>query len=371
MTESERGWRERWGEHWKIWRGVAIVPLVAFALSGCAHEQSPEAQPPLVRYEKVTVGEAAGTDSYPGSVRGRYESALSFQVSGKIIARNVNVGDRVSAGQVLMTLDSADVVQQRNQANASVAQAKAQLDLAAKNLARYKELFAEDATPKAALDQQQANYDAALATWQRAVAAEREGQNAVSYTNLRAPSDGVISSVAGEVGQVVAAGQQVLGFVENGSYEASVSVPESEIDTIAVGDAMDVVFWALGENPVPGVVREIAPIADPVTRTYNVRVTIPTPPSGMALGMTATAKRRVGKDGVAHLPIPALWEKDGQSTVWRITADNKVEEKKVTLVGYEGDEALVQGLENGDLVVTAGTQKLLDGEQVRLGDDAS
>ena len=269
---------------------VLCMMLVLLLAVGCGKKQETAAKAPLVRTQTVTFGDTGESGTYAGSVRGRYETNLSFQVGGQILSRNVQVGDRVKAGDVLMVIDAKDVVQKANQGDAQVDAAKAQLTLAQANLARYQQLYAEDAVPSAVLDQYQTSYDAAVASYQQALAQAVQGHNALSYTNLAAGADGVVSAVNAEAGQVVAAGQTVLTLVQSGELEIEISVPENRIRDVAVGKPVTVNVWALGDTPVDGVVREVAPMADATARTYKVRVSVPNPPEGMQLGMTASVK---------------------------------------------------------------------------------
>ena len=183
-------------------RSILALLLAGLLVSaaGCGDAPPEKAKPPLVRTERVETNEATHAVNYAGSVRGRYEKNLAFQVGGRVIARAVNVGDRVEAGAPLLRLDASDIVQRSRQADAAVDAAKAQLDLAAANAARYRELYAAEAVPAAVLDQYETAYEAAAASYRQALAQAAEGHNAVSYTELLADAPGVISAVAAEAG---------------------------------------------------------------------------------------------------------------------------------------------------------------------------
>ena len=198
-------------------KGLALVLafVVALSAAGCGQKAAPAEKAPLVKTQQAGSGMEADTGTYAGTVRGRYETNLAFQVGGQILARNVQEGSRVRAGDTLMVINAKDVVQQSNAGDAQVAQARAQLDLAQRNLARYSELYQEDAVAASVLDQYQANYDAAFATYQQALATAAQGHNALGYTNLTAGADGVISKITAEEGQVVAAGQTVMTLVQS------------------------------------------------------------------------------------------------------------------------------------------------------------
>ena len=347
--------------------GAAMAALFALSLfaGGCASEQETAAKPPLVK--TLQAGKAAaGEESYSGTIRGRYETNLSFQVGGRILSRQVQAGSRVRAGDTLMVIDARDAVQQANAGDAQVNEAKAQLNLAQSNLARYTELYNQDIVPRATLDQYQTNYDAAFAAYQAALSQAAQGHNVLGYTNLTAAADGVISSVSAEEGQVVAAGQTVAVLVQTGEMEAEISVPEDRVASLQPGDGATVTFWAF-EGSARGVVREISPAADPASRTYKVRVSIPNPPPGMQLGMTASVAlagdAEAGAAGT-ELPLSAIYQTDDQPQVW-VVEDGRVHLKNIRVLRFGKSSVLVEGLASGDTVVTAGVHKLREGQEVR------
>lgn len=352
--------------------GTALL-LSAAIFSGCGKQAAPEVKPPLVRTQTVAQGASARTAEYAGNVRGRYEKNMAFQVGGQIVARSVQLGDRVTAGTVMMRIDPKDVAQKTAAADAQAESAGAQLALAETNLARYRELYAAQAVAAATLDQYQTAYDAALAAYQTAAAQATQAHNALSYTELVADADGVVSAITAEAGQVVAAGQTVLTFVESGELEVEIHVPENRLPDISAGKSVDISFWAMGSSKTRGVIREIAPMADNTTRTYKVRVSIPTPPAGLGLGMTAsvniagTASPAVKKE--TTLPLSAIYQTGEKPCVW-IVRDGKVTLREIAVVSFGANDAIVTGLENGDVVVTAGVHKLHEGEEVRLGAEA-
>ena len=351
-------------------RGILLLLLAAalFAAAGCGDAPPEKAKAPLVRFERTAANEAAGAVNYAGSVRGRYEKNLAFQVGGRIIERAVNVGDRVQAGTTLLRLDAKDIVERASQGDAQVSAAQAQLDLAASNLARYRELYAAQAIPAVVLDQYETNYEAAAASYRQALAQAAEGHNAVSYTSLTADAAGVISAVMAEAGQVVAAGQTVVTLVQTGELEVEIAVPEDRLADVPPGREVAVSFWALGAGTVPGTVREVAPMADAASRTYRVRVSVPEPPAGLALGMTANVAVGKAPTTAVRLPLTAIYQPGDAPSVWLVGEDNKVFLQKITVDGYDGNDVLVRGLPDGAVVVTAGVHKLREGDAVRLGD---
>lgn len=357
----------------KVWLAIGSACFALLFSNGCGKEQQAQLPPPVVRTQQVSAAQAAGTD-YAGNVRGRYETGMAFQVGGQILSRNVQAGDRVQAGQVLMTIDPKDVAQKSRQGDAGVAAALAQLQLAEKNYQRYEELYRVEAVSALVRDQQRANYEAAQAAYENAAAEAAQGHNALGYTQLAATADGVIAKVNAEAGQVVGAGQNVLTLVQTDEYEVEINVPENHLDEVQVGRQTEVSFWALKEKgaAVPGVVREVSSVADSVSRTYRVRVSLPERPQGLALGMTANV-RVAGREAAGiELPLSAIYQEGDEPQVWLVDKDTlTVSRRKVKVLSMGGNTVQVSGLKASDIVVTAGVHKLHDGEAVRLGAEAA
>ncbi|MBQ3435254.1 MAG: efflux RND transporter periplasmic adaptor subunit, partial [Selenomonadaceae bacterium] len=342
----------------KFLSGVLVASLLVI---GCSKEETPSPKPPLVKVQQVKASNAAQEENYSGVVRGRYETNLSFQVGGKIISRDVQTGSRVRAGDVLMTLDPKDVVEQSRSAEAQVASTRAQLQLAKSNLDRYAELFKSEAIAAAVLDQYKTQLDAAQAAYDAAVARARQSQNALEYTTLTANADGVISLVAAEVGQVVAAGQNVLTLVQTDELEVVVAVPENKISAVQIGQRVTINFWATGEI-VGGTVREISPMADSASRTFTVKISLPES-SNVQLGMTANVSTREISSGAIILPLSAIYQTGDAAQVWLVNG-GKVSLKKIEVTAFDDNNVQVRGLNSGDIVVVTGVQKLRDGQEV-------
>lgn len=358
--------------------GLAAVALILCAAVGAVlwrNHNAPKVvqeDVPLVRTMVVGLTDAAQNYTYAGEVRGRYEKPLSFQVSGKIIKRHVELGSVVQPGDALMEIDPKDIQQSVNSSLAQVSAAQAQLDLASKNLARYRQLYEQNAISKAQYDQFVSAYDSAVAALRQASAQYAESANQLEYTTLRADSAGVISSVDAEVGQVVAAGQRVLTLVQEGEREVEINVPENRIDALRKAKQIKVSFWALPNVSVDGQVREIAPMADKVMRTYKVRISLLNPVPEIKLGMTATVT--VGgvesQQAVAFVPLSAIYQTGDTPAVW-VVEDGAVKLRPVRIGAFGDNQVQVlAGLQNGDVVVTAGVHKLREGQRVRIAGDS-
>lgn len=342
----------------------AVLVALSFSVVGCNKEVQPQ-KPPVVKILQVTPSIAATEENYSGVVKGRYETNLSFQVGGKIISRDVQTGSRVRAGEVLMTLDPKDIVEQSRSSEAQVASAQAQLQLAKSNLERYSELFKSDAISAAVLEQYQTQFDAAKAAYDAAVAQAQQTQNALEYTTLTANADGVISNVAAEVGQVVAAGQNVLTLVQTAELEVVVNIPESKISNVQIGRRVTITFWAT-DDVVSGTVREISPMADSASRTFAVKISLPNVPN-VQLGMTTNVAMVDAAPNAIVLPMSAIYQTGDAAQVWLVD-DGKVSLRKVEVTAFDENNLRVHGLKAGDIVVVAGVHKLRDGQAVRTGD---
>ena len=330
---------------------------------------------PIVRV--YTVGQnavVANTKIYPGEVRGRYESQLAFQVAGKIAARYVNVGDTVRAGQVLLALDPKDVNQSVEATTAQLASARASYKLAADNAARYSSLYAQGAVSEAIRDQYATQLEAASAALRQAQSQANVSSNQLGYTQLVSDTDGVVTALSGEVGQVVGAGAPIATVVRSGQREVQINVPEGA--ALKIGQKASISFWALPGVTASGYVREIASMADPVTRTYKVCVAVPDLPSTAKLGMTAKVELATSADlptttandanATFLIPAQALYQVNNKPQVW-LVRDNKAQLADVKVNGYSGNQVLIeQGLSRGDKIITAGLAKLTPNQEVRL-----
>ena len=330
---------------------------------------------PIVRV--YTVGQnavVANTKIYPGEVRGRYESQLAFQVAGKIAARYVNAGDTVRAGQVLLALDPKDVNQSVEATAAQLASARASYKLAADNAARYSSLYAQGAVSEAIRDQYATQLEAASAALRQAQSQANVSSNQLGYTQLVSDTDGVVTALSGEVGQVVGAGAPIATVVRSGQREVQINVPEGA--ALKIGQKASISFWALPGVTASGYVREIASMADPVTRTYKVCVAVPDLPTTAKLGMTAKVELATSADlptttandanATFLIPAQALYQVNNKTQVW-LVRDKKAQLADVKVNGYSGNQVLIeQGLSHGDKIITAGLAKLTPNQEVRL-----
>lgn len=344
----------------------ATLAVLALFLAACSEAPPPAAAPKLVRTVKVGAGATAADGverGYSGEVRARIETTLGFRVAGKIVERRAELGQAVKAGQVLARLDPTD-------AGLQLTQAEAQRALAAADVARYRDLKAKNYISASALDARETAFKAAEAQAQLA-------KNQASYTTLVADRSGVIGQVLAEPGQVVSVGQAVFRLAPDGEREIAIALPENEVSSFKLGQAAEVTFWAAGGaagKPLVGRMREISPVADPVTRTYAARVSLKDADPLLPLGMSATVRFPSGAPGVTRLivPLTAIFQQGDRPAVWRVGADGTVSLQAVTVSAYTDVGAVVSdGLAGGEQIVAAGVNLLTAGEKVRVAAQAS
>ncbi len=352
------------------WLRVGLLLGALSILAGCDSEAKVNNE--IVRPVKVAVvGEATQgrTLTYSGVVRPRIESAVGFRVPGKIVERLVNVGDRVEVDQVIARLDDVDLRLSQQSAQAAVDSASSRRVVARDNLERGKALLPSGTISQAAYDTRRNEMDAAASALDSAEAQLRQAVNAVGYATLRADRAGIVTGVLAEPGQVVSAGQAVITLARLGETEIAVAVPEQDAGYLTVGQSAKVTLWAGPGVSIEGRIREIAGQADAASRTYATRVSVSETLVAMRLGMTASVTLRIDDEakGVV-VPLAAVTESDGGPIVFVVDPTNKRVRKTKVMVGGTGEDGvrIANGLNAGDLVVTAGVQFLRDGMQVRL-----
>jgi membrane fusion protein, multidrug efflux system len=337
---------------------LALLPVVAL-LAACGERSPPpsvaESGPRLVRTLVIGAASLQEDNRYSGEVRARYETTLGFRVGGKMVERLADAGARVKSGQALARLDPAD-------ARLAASQADANRALAAAELKRTQDLKTRNFVSQAALD-------AKATTAQAADAQAQLARNQAAYTTLFADATGVVAAVLAEPGQVVGAGQGVLRLARDGEREVAIALPEAALAGLKPGSQAAVRLWADGQA-YPGRIREIAPAADAVTRTFAARVSIVGAPADLPLGLTATVSfPRPGGERIV-VPLAAIFQQGERPAVWVLGKDNAVALRPVEIERY-GDAGVVLqgGLNAGERIVAAGAFKLTAGEKVRPADE--
>ena len=347
------------------------VMLIAAALVLTACSKPAPTEEPIRAVKVITVGVEgmlSGAE-FAGEVRARVDSRLGFRVGGKIVRRQAELGQRVKAGQVLAQLDPQDYQLAAQAAKAQVAVAATNRDLAAADFKRYKELRDQNFISGAELERRDATLKAAQAQVDQAQAQLSGQGNQAAYTTLVADVSGVVTAVEAEPGQVVAAGTPVVRIAQDGPRDVVFSVPEDRVALIKPGSIVDVRAWS-ATVALKGVVREVAASADPVTRTFGVKVSLDAKdawPLGTTVSVVPHAFDRSGVP-VIKLPTSALRQDGKSSAVWVLdTASMTVKLQPIQIATADGNDVVVAaGLQPGMQVVAAGVHVLSPGQKVTI-----
>jgi len=342
---------------------LLLLPLLA------ACGKPPAAPEPLRPVKTVQIGMHAGTAelSVPGEVSARHETPMAFRVGGKISRCKVNLGDTVRRGQLLAQLEPTDYQLASQSGAAGLAEAKSTSTLADADLARYRSLRKKGFISAAMLDQKQGLADVARAHMEVMLSTYSKQSRQLDYTSLTAPNKGLISAYDCNEGQVVNAGQTIMRFAQSGEKEIVIHLPEAALQDFRSSSSFGISLNALPGKSYRGSLRELSAAADPATRTYAARIAVNDADSAMQLGMSATVEIRSAGKPVMRLPLIAVFSKTNNPTVWKVDNTGTVHAAAITIGSIEGDSVrIASGLVSGDVVVTAGTHLLREGEKVKL-----
>lgn len=348
---------------------ITVMGLTGLLLAACGAPPLPVEDIRPVRTLTVAASPTTASITYAGEIRARHESTLSFRVPGKITQRAVDVGTPVKAGQLLAQLDPKDLLLSESAAQAQVAAAQAQADVAELDYKRVRDLLAKGFISKSEYDRQETQLKATKAQAEAVVAQAAVQANQTAYARLVADADGVVTAVLAESGQVVAAGQPVVQIARRGEIEVAAAIPEDQVKNLSVGQPVQVALWTERGQSYAGRIRELSSAADPLARTYAVRISVLQPPPEMKLRMTASVQFPLpGQPDLIHLPSAAMVTQGGKAGVWVVEPQGStVQFKPVVFAGVEKNEVLVgAGLATGDVVVTAGASYLHAGQKVKL-----
>ncbi|MBP9059637.1 MAG: efflux RND transporter periplasmic adaptor subunit [Rhodoferax sp.] len=350
-------------------QATALLLAGALSLLGCTKPTPTEE--PIRSVKVITVGLASvqtGAE-FAGEVRARVESRLGFRVGGKIVRRQAELGQRVKVGQILAQLDPQDYKLAADAGRAQVAAATTSRDLAAADFKRFKELRDQNFISSAELERREGAFKAAQAQLEQAQAQFSGQGNQAAYTTLVADVAGVVTSVDAEPGQVVAPGTPVVRIAQDGPRDVVFSVPEDRVAQIKPGSGVNVRVWS-ANTTLQGVVREVAASADPVTRTFGVKVSLDAK-DPVTLGTTVAVTPQALRSSAAQvikLPTSALVQSAKSSAVWVLDSTSMtVRLQPVQVATADGNEVvLASGLQPGAVVVSAGVHVLAPGQKVSI-----
>jgi len=347
------------------------IGLLVLTLTGCTHRNQEQSSLRPVSIVRITSQETLNDRPFSGEVRARFETSLSFRVSGKLINRLVDVGEQVHKGQLLARLDPGDFRLAAQSIKAELIAAKADRDYSKDDLSRYRELFDQNIISKPELDRRQTLY---ITAQQKVAALEAQlGQtgNQLAYADLQADRDGVVTALEIETGQVVAPGQPVVRLAQLDEKEIHIDIPEHRVAELKQRQEVIVTLWSDNDKPIKARIREIAAAADPVSRTYRVKATLPKGRDEARLGMTATVWIPSIEPSSLAVPLSAIFtpqNKPGQTSVWLVDEQTTTVKAAPVQIGaaLPGERVTVTGLSSGQLIVKAGVNRLREAQAVRL-----
>lgn len=351
----------------RLLAGISLAAL-AVTLGACDNavaEKPAETRPVLVATAHY---EAQSPErSFVGTIRPRIETDMGFRVPGKVAKRLVEVGQTVDVGQPLATLDEVDLKLQAEQAEAEQRAATGVLAQAGAAEQRAKDLRGKGWATDAQLDSAKAAADEARARLNRAERSVELTNNSLSYATLVADTRGVVTATMIEPGQVVAAGQAAIRVARLGEKEAVVAVPETLLNRAKSGVAT-VTLWSEAGKTYAAKLREVAPSADPATRTYLAKFSLPEAGDDVSLGMTATLTLSDQRtERVARLPLSALYSQGGDPSLYVVDDKGAISLKPVTVKSYDSNCVVISGgVDEGAKIVTLGVQKLDPSQKVRV-----
>lgn len=321
-----------------------------------------------MRTVTVEQREAGEVISLTGHIEAADEAAVAFRVGGRMLERLVNVGDRVTAGQVLARLDAQNARNNLRSAESALNAANALLSQTRNTYERQRHLLDRGFTTRANYDAAEQAYLSAQSQVDNATAQLKIARDNVDYTEIHADAEGVITARGAEPGEVVQAGQMIVRIARENGRDAIFDVPAN---VFRVAPADPVITVALSDSPsvtAEGRVREVAPQADPVTRTFQVKVGLTKPPEAFRLGATVVGTLRLDAGTAIELPASALTEFNRQPAVWVVNPETlAVSLRNIEVQRFNPSTvAVAGGLVEGELVVTAGVQVLHEGMKVRL-----
>jgi RND family efflux transporter MFP subunit len=353
---------------------MAIGAALCLAmLAGCGKEKPQEPELPRVQIQEVKTTEYAAAVALTGDVQARVQTQLSFRVGGKIIQRMVDVGDRVSAKQVLAKLDPKDLQTNVDSAIAAEAAEQARVKQTSAAFVRQQKLLPKGYTSHSEYDSAQAALRSSQSALKAAQAQLSNAREQLSYTALIADAPGIITARQAEVGQVVQATAPIFSLARDGDRDAVFNVYESLFVDPPTNQPVDVTLLDNPKIKTSGKVREVTPAVSAQTGTLQVKIALSSLPTGMELGSVVSAALTVPAKTSVELPWSALTkglgDQLGQPAVWVVDDQNKTNLRSVTVGRYLTSKIVVSdGLKNGDKVVVAGGQLLHPDMQVELAD---
>lgn len=348
---------------------VCVAVALAGLLAACTAEKEETAAPPRpVRVVVLDENQAGQIVTLAGTVASQIEVDLAFRIGGRVVERLVNVGDAITAGQVVARLDSSDEENGLRAAEAGLTAAESQLVEARLTYSRQRQLYDRNVVALAAVDRAEMALNSSQALVASAQAQVGIARRRLDDTILYADSPGVVTTVGVEAGEVTVAGRSVVQIARDNGKDAVFNVPAAIISQSPPDPEISVALSMSPAVTAKGRVREVAPRADAATGTFQVRVGLIDPPAEMRLGSTITGQAHFGEVGGIEIPASALTRTEGEPAVWVVDPATKtVALRTIEIANFSPASVLVSsGLAVGEMVVTAGVQALRPGQEIRL-----
>lgn len=346
---------------------MGTLTLLAAALVACRSEQAPPAEARPVGVVTVAAGQFSDDVQLSGEVQAKKDIGLAFRIGGRVLERPVNVGDRVKAGQVIARLEPALEQNALTAAKAALEAARGEVSTARNTYERQERLMAQGFTTRPRYDQARRAQETAQAALENAEAQVELARDRLGFTELRADVAGVVTARQVEPGEVVQPGQILVQIARDDSRDAVFNVPAALLDPRFADAKIRVSLADAPAVTASGSVREVAPQADPVTRTFAVRVGLQDPPEAMRLGSTVVGTIEVSTAAIVAIPASALTQQGRSPAVWVVDpAKPTVSLRDIDVLRFDPSKIILsQGLAPGEMIVSAGTQALHPGQRVR------
>ncbi|WP_267213368.1 efflux RND transporter periplasmic adaptor subunit [Chelatococcus asaccharovorans] len=344
-----------------------MAAILILTLAACRDEAVAPSEGRPVRVVTVEAGKLSSDIKLSGEIRAEKNVGLAFRIGGRVLERNVNVGDRVAAGQVVARLDPTLERNELTAAKAALQAARGEVNTARNTFERQERLMAQGFTTRPRFDQALKAEETAQAQLENAEAQLELAQDRLGFTELRAGIAGIVTARTIEPGEVVQPGQVVIQLAREDGRDAVFNVPARLLET-QVGDST--IRVSLADAPTVtalGRIREVSPQADPVTRTFTVKVGLIDPPAAMQLGATVVGTLEVSTAAIITIPASALTQQGQSPAVWIVDpAASTVSLRNVDILRFDPDDVIVsQGLEPGEIIVSEGIQALHPGQRIR------
>lgn len=349
-----------------FWRSCLL--LLTVTLTACSERPLDNELDRLVKVKVFTSSTGAALMTYPGKLVPRYKTQLAFQVEGRIIERFVDIGSHVSSGSSIALMDQQDYKLDSDNLRSQIDVAKSNYERSTRDLERAKKLKKQGFVGEAELDGALNEAVTSKATLAALTAQHGVSLNKREYTQLLAPVEGLITSINAEVGDVVRPAEAVATLSWDKDWEFATAVAEKHVNHLKIGQEVSIQFWVMPEIQVKALVREISPVASPSSNTFAIKLSLPSRPVWIKLGMTGVVLMPEGIEKRSLLPVSSVLNIDSNHYVVTVNTETDVTQRqKVTMGLPVGDQVnILSGVDEGQLVVVAGAHKISIGERVRV-----